>query len=55
MVLIFYIYYIYLQNPSFSNKKALQQKAKGLEMSGSTYWISSELIEFKIEIPSLTY
>jgi hypothetical protein len=33
MVLIFYIYYIYLQNPSFSNKKALQQKAKGLKKS----------------------
>jgi len=35
MVLIFYIYYIYLQNPSFSNKKALRQKAKGLESQGS--------------------
>jgi hypothetical protein len=33
MVLIFYIYYIYLQNPSFSNKKAFQQKAKGLKKS----------------------
>jgi len=33
MVLILYIYYIYLQNPSFSNKKALQQKAKGLKKS----------------------
>jgi hypothetical protein len=30
IILIFYIYYIYLQNPSFSNKKALQQKAEGL-------------------------
>jgi hypothetical protein len=33
MVLILYIYYIYLQNPSFSNKKTLQQKAEGLGMS----------------------
>jgi hypothetical protein len=34
MVLILYIYYLYLQNPSFSNKKALQQKAEGLKKSG---------------------
>jgi hypothetical protein len=43
MVLILYIYYIYLQNPSFSNKKALQQKAEGLESQGSPYWTGSEL------------
>jgi len=34
LLLIFLIYStIYTKNPSFSNKKALQQKAKGLEMS----------------------
>lgn len=32
MLLKFYIYDIYLQNPSFSNNKALQKKAKGLEI-----------------------
>ena len=39
---MFVIYYVYLKNPSFSvkviykNKKALQQKAKGLEI----VWLS---------------
>jgi len=29
----------------YKKDKALQQKAKGLEMSGSPYWSASELLE----------
>jgi hypothetical protein len=38
IILIFYIYDIYLQNPSFSNKKALQQKAEGLMI----FWLPQQ-------------
>ena len=43
IVLIFYIYYINPQNPSFPNKKPFNKLSKGLLLSGSPYWTRSEL------------
>jgi hypothetical protein len=42
-VLIFYIYYTYLQNPSFPNKKPFNKRPKGLLLTGSPYWKGLEL------------
>jgi hypothetical protein len=48
VVVIEFLYIDYttksLKNPSFQIKKALQQKAKGLEYLGSPYWSASELL-----------
>jgi hypothetical protein len=47
---VYLLYHIIFKNPSFlvrifiKKKKALQQKPKGFEVSGSPYWTASELL-----------